>query len=324
MRVSKERVRAIAGIGRSSYLSDNGGKRVWLDGRGRAHARESLAQAFEKAKAAWIPQATELAAGSFLLRRKKAMGDILALTATARALELAGAEVSIVCGGRYEELLSGAFPVGQIREGQTPIVLDGWLERHPGRAGRPAAACFGDYWNLDVEDCRPVIALDEAEKSWGRFYTEQLRAGATHLALVFERAGWSTRTYDRMREVGQGLADAGVAVFGPEGAGMGLRELAAIIGAADLVVCADMGPLHLAAAVGTPSVAVFGATSAAGSIGGGYNCTAIESQGLECWPCWRSHCEGPDPLTCIRGVSPREVTDAAAGVLRDGPQETAE
>ena len=39
-----------------------------------------------------------------------------------------------------------------------------------------------------------------------------------------------------------------------------LRELAAVLAACDLVVSGDTGPMHLAVAVGTPVVALFGAT----------------------------------------------------------------
>ena len=39
-----------------------------------------------------------------------------------------------------------------------------------------------------------------------------------------------------------------------------LRELASVLAACDLLVSGDSGPMHLAVAVGTPTVALFGAT----------------------------------------------------------------
>ena len=42
-----------------------------------------------------------------------------------------------------------------------------------------------------------------------------------------------------------------------------LRELASVLAACDLLVSGDSGPMHLAVAVGTPTVAIFGATNPA-------------------------------------------------------------
>ena len=42
-----------------------------------------------------------------------------------------------------------------------------------------------------------------------------------------------------------------------------LRQLGAVLGLCDLVVSGDSGPMHLAVAVGTPTVAIFGATNPA-------------------------------------------------------------
>ncbi len=42
-----------------------------------------------------------------------------------------------------------------------------------------------------------------------------------------------------------------------------LRELASVLAACDLLVSGDSGPMHLAVAVGTPAIAIFGATSPA-------------------------------------------------------------
>ena len=42
-----------------------------------------------------------------------------------------------------------------------------------------------------------------------------------------------------------------------------LRELASVLAACDLLVSGDSGPMHLAVAVGTPTIAIFGATNPA-------------------------------------------------------------
>lgn len=68
-----------------------------------------------------------------------------------------------------------------------------------------------------------------------------------------------------------------------------LRELAAVIALADLVICHDSGPLHIAAALNKPIVAIFGPTSPART---GPYCQAarVVSLPLECAPCYQRQC----------------------------------
>ncbi|MCK4341288.1 MAG: lipopolysaccharide heptosyltransferase I [Phycisphaerae bacterium] len=68
-----------------------------------------------------------------------------------------------------------------------------------------------------------------------------------------------------------------------------LRELTAAIALADLVVSHDSGPLHIAAALDKPLVALFGPTNPART--GPYCKSArVVSLPLECVPCYRRQC----------------------------------
>jgi heptosyltransferase-2 len=68
-----------------------------------------------------------------------------------------------------------------------------------------------------------------------------------------------------------------------------LRELAALIALAKRVICHDSGPMHIAAALNKPIVALFGPTNPART--GPYCATArIVSLPLECVPCYRRQC----------------------------------
>lgn len=58
-----------------------------------------------------------------------------------------------------------------------------------------------------------------------------------------------------------------------------LHELAALLRRAALVVAADTGPLHLAAALGTPCLGLYGPTSAARNGPYGPRCRALQSPG---------------------------------------------
>jgi len=77
-----------------------------------------------------------------------------------------------------------------------------------------------------------------------------------------------------------------------------LKVLAEILRAADLVLCPDTGPMHLAAAVGTPVVALFGPTAPwrTGPFGPDH---LVLRTGIECSPCFRKKCPDPRCLTAL-------------------------
>ncbi len=69
-----------------------------------------------------------------------------------------------------------------------------------------------------------------------------------------------------------------------------LKQLAAIYRQSALVVSTDTGPMHLAAAVGTPVVALFGPTAPwrTGPFGEGHR---VVRTAPPCSPCFRRHCD---------------------------------
>lgn len=75
-----------------------------------------------------------------------------------------------------------------------------------------------------------------------------------------------------------------------------LAELAAVLKKARLAVTADTGPMHLAAALGTPVAALFGPTAPwrTGPFGDGHEIVRL---GLPCSPCFRRQCPEPRCLT---------------------------
>ncbi len=91
-----------------------------------------------------------------------------------------------------------------------------------------------------------------------------------------------------------------------------LNQLAAMLAQAQAVVCNDSGPMHLAAAVGTRVVAIFGSTEPkhTGPLGQGHY--VIRHQVL-CSPCYRKEC--PIDLRCMKAVSVDEVAKALQEIL---------
>ena len=85
-----------------------------------------------------------------------------------------------------------------------------------------------------------------------------------------------------------------------------LRDLACLYERAILVVTTDSGPMHVSAAVGTPTVALFGPTDPArtGPYGMGHT---IVRAGLSCSPCFLKRC---DTRQCMKDITVEEVLQA--------------
>ena len=92
-----------------------------------------------------------------------------------------------------------------------------------------------------------------------------------------------------------------------------LLQCAALMEEADLVVTCDSGPMHLAAAVGTPVLALFGPTDPArtGPYGPGHR---VIRAGVECAPCLRRRCPREERI-CMTALSVDRVFEAASEML---------
>jgi lipopolysaccharide heptosyltransferase II len=90
-----------------------------------------------------------------------------------------------------------------------------------------------------------------------------------------------------------------------------LAELAAILRRARLAVTTDTGTMHLAAALATPVVALFGPTAPwrTGPFGAGHQVLRRE---LACSPCFKRQC--PE-LKCLNDLSPEMVEAACEKIL---------
>ena len=74
----------------------------------------------------------------------------------------------------------------------------------------------------------------------------------------------------------------------------------------DLLVTNDTGPMHVAAALGKPLVALFGPTEPrrTGPYGQLENVLRLD---LPCSPCLKSHCHYEKPNECLNALSPATV-----------------
>ena len=83
-----------------------------------------------------------------------------------------------------------------------------------------------------------------------------------------------------------------------------LRELAALLQESSLLVCNDSGPMHMASALGTPLIALFGSTDDLVTGPHGQKSVVINKR-VSCAPCLRRVC--PIDFRCMLNISVEEV-----------------
>jgi heptosyltransferase-2 len=92
-----------------------------------------------------------------------------------------------------------------------------------------------------------------------------------------------------------------------------LRQMAALFSRCELVVSSDNGPMHIAAAVGAPTVTIYGPTDPRAWNPGGPRDIALQAAGLRCLGCNLNTC--PFGHECMSGVSPERVFSACQDLL---------
>ena len=135
-------------------------------------------------------------------------------------------------------------------------------------------------------------------------------------AWLRERTGWpSLVTWTPGEEAlaeSVAAASRGAARVSPAWTRLG--ELTHLLDLAGLVVGADTGPTHLAAAQGTPTVALFGPKDPALYAPFGESVAVVWNR-VSCSPCTLRFC--PDPI-CMSTMSVRDVREAVEELI--GPE----
>ena len=86
-----------------------------------------------------------------------------------------------------------------------------------------------------------------------------------------------------------------------------ILQLGALLERCEVCLTCDSGPMHIAAAVGTPTVSLFGPTDPVRHKPYGTGHTIIEKP-VECRPCYKRMCHRQDaPYLCMTEIDPAEV-----------------
>jgi heptosyltransferase-2/heptosyltransferase-3 len=96
---------------------------------------------------------------------------------------------------------------------------------------------------------------------------------------------------------------------------LSVRGMMALIAACDLFIGGNSGPLHVAGALGVPTISVMGPTDPARFAPRGPADRVVRRK-LPCSPCGRGRCWHH---TCLRAIDPEEVLAEAEAALRSLP-----
>ena len=213
---------------------------------------------------------------NIMVRRKGARGDVLLCTPILRKLRGFYPKSRIVFETDFPEMIQGSGLVDQIirfREEKSDgydLVFDLSYER-PGHENYidEMAACAG----IDVDDRSLVFTVPESEIQWAREYirNDSKRKIALHVGRSWKSREWPV---DRFKKVGKyfvknencsflclGDKETPYLGLGKDCRGFSVVKTAALIKVADALLGIDSLNMHIAAAVGTPAVVIYGCTS---------------------------------------------------------------
>jgi len=204
-----------------------------------------------------------------------------------------------------------AFAFGQGDRVLTDAIPIGDPNRHKAADWLELLKPFGGH----VEGPPARLKVSESEGRWAAaFFAEHGIAANDRVLGIHPGASVPAKRWplDRFVQVAEAIAQRpGVKVLAfvePEGYGdaiarvggvipakVNLREMIALIQRCDVLVCNDSGPMHIAGALGVPTVAVFGS-------------------GIQQW--FSPLGEGHKPLTGVESVTTAQLLDAVDATLR--------
>jgi len=214
---------------------------------------------------------------------------------------------------------------------------------YPEVAGRRRRGRHAVEENLDVIRC---LRLERVPPAFPVVFPRRAVAAPRPRVALIPFSRWPSKNWpvEHFVRLGAQLAAARAAVFilggpadvracaelaaaigpGAESAagGLTLVETGGLIQAMDLVIANDSGPVHMAVAVGTPTLALFGPTDPArtGPYGPGHR--VLQSH-VPCQPCFSRNCRlKGSGVPCLAQLPPDTVAQAALEMLAAAPRAT--
>lgn len=190
------------------------------------------------------------------------------------------------------------------------------------------------YLGLSANDCRPHLCVTKEEEAFADNFLKTNGISSQYLFIgIHPGARIKTRCWplDRFAKVAEYVRDvykSKVIIFlDPEGYGdeisiqgesfkvkLTLKQLIVVFKKLDLLVCNDGGPMHIATAVNTPVVAIFGPTNPIWFGPYGKSNTVIIENNMPCRPCF-DYCK-KDKAVCLDSITVNKVKEMIGNVCR--------
>ena len=156
---------------------------------------------------------------------------------------------------------------------------------------------------------RPIIAVQPFSlwqyKEWGSDnYSELIR----RITSRYELPVILTGSPDEAARASSLASECGPNVYNLAGK-TSIGTLAAVLKASALFIGVDSAGMHIAAAVGTPTVTIFGPSSPASWAPRGPHHTVVH-RNLPCVPCRQKGCDGNEKSRCLEELTVAEVMAA--------------
>lgn len=182
---------------------------------------------------------------------------------------------------------------------------------------------------IDVASTAPSFDLDDASREFARTFVEENNLTAGSFLAINIGGGWEIKRWpiDKFIELSSmidtRLHRRVVVLYGPsEEAGAAkiarsssavlaprtsLKQMGAILSLSKLMITNDSGPMHIAAALGVPTLAIFGPTSP--HLQGPYGNISeiVRNERLDCLECNLTKCPIGNP--CMKELHPRTVLE---------------
>jgi heptosyltransferase I len=120
------------------------------------------------------------------------------------------------------------------------------------------------------------------------------------------------------RSLGEVVAAAAPRVCLDLTGGTTIPEMVEWLRLCEVLVTNDTGPMHIAAALGRPVIALFGPTEPGRTGPYGHIEGVVRRIDLPCIPCMKAWCAYERPLDCLRGIPVEHVLAKVRQVLDDG------